>query len=58
MAATVTAILLRACQAGRNAERMDKLKKTLEVKDAQLRATPDSPRNRGELVERLRSGKL
>jgi hypothetical protein len=55
---SVTAILLGARQAGRNAERVDHLKKSLEIKDAQLRATLDAPRNRGELVDRLRDGKF
>jgi hypothetical protein len=57
-ALSVTAILLGARQAGRNAERVDHLKKSLEIKDAQLRATLDAPRNRGELVDRLRDGKF
>ena len=34
------------------------LKKIIEVKDAQLRATLDAPRTRGELVDRLRRGKF
>jgi hypothetical protein len=37
---------------------VDQLKKSLEVKDAQLRATLDAPRTRGELVDRLRDGKF
>lgn len=45
-------------EAGRNAERADQLKKSLEIKDAQLRATLDAPRNRGELVDRLRDGEF
>ncbi len=57
-ALSVAAVLLGARQAGRNAERADQLKKSLEVKDAQLRATLDAPRNRGELVDRLRNGKF
>ncbi len=57
-ALSVMAVLLGARQAGRNAERMDQLKKKLEVKDAQLRATLDAPCNRGELVDRLRDGKF
>ena len=57
-ALSVIAVLLGARQAGRNAERVDQLKKSLEVKDAQLRATLDAPRNRGELVDRLRDGKF
>jgi len=57
-ALSVTTVLLGARQAGRNAERVDQLKKSLEVKDAQLRATLDAPRTRGELVDRLRDGKF
>ncbi len=45
-------------QAGRNAERNDQLKKIIEVKDAQLRATLDAPRTRGELVDSLRRGEF
>jgi hypothetical protein len=57
-ALSVSAVLLGARQAGRNAERVDQLKQILEVKDAQLRATLDAPRTRGELVDRLRNGKF
>ncbi len=57
-ALSVAAVLLGARQAGRNAERVDQLKKSLEMKDAQLRAMLDAPRNRGELVDRLRDGKF
>jgi hypothetical protein len=35
-ALSVSAVLLGARQAGRNAERVDQLKKSLEIKDAQL----------------------
>lgn len=55
---SVAAILFGARQAGRNAERVDQLKKIVEIKDAQLRATLDAPRNRDELVDRLRDGKF
>ena len=55
---SVAAILLGARQAGRNVERVDQLKKAMEIKDAQLRATLDAPRNRDELVGRLRDGKF
>jgi hypothetical protein len=57
-ALSVLAVLFGARQAGRNAERADQLKKIIEVKDAQLRATLDAPRNRSELVDRLRRGKF
>ena len=55
---TVLTVLFGARQTGRNAERNDQLKKIIEVKDAQLRATLDAPRNRGELADRLRDGKF
>jgi hypothetical protein len=55
---SVSTVLLGARQAGRNSERVDQLKKSLEIKDAQLRATLDAPRTRGELVDRLRKGKF
>ena len=55
---TVLTVLLGARQAGRNAERNDQLKKIIEVKDAQLRATLDAPRTRGELIDRLHRGKF
>jgi hypothetical protein len=58
IAASVTAILLGARQAGRNAERYDQLKKIVEIKDAQLRATLGAPHTRAELVDRLRDGKF
>ncbi len=57
-ALSVSAVLLGARQAGRNAERVDQLKKSLEIKDAQLRATLNAPRTRGELIDRLRDGKF
>lgn len=57
-ALTVATVLFGARQAGRHAERVDQLKKSLEIKDAQLRTTMDAPRNRRELVDRLRGGKF
>lgn len=58
IALSVLAILFGARQAGRSAERVDQLKKVVEIKDAQLRAALDAPRNRSELIERLRDGKF
>ncbi|MER2520639.1 MAG: hypothetical protein ABTQ34_08125 [Bdellovibrionales bacterium] len=58
LALSVLAILLGAKQSGRTAERYDQLKKIVEVKDAQLRATLDAPRTRADLVKRLRDGKF
>jgi len=55
---SVAAILFGARQAGRSVERVDQLKKIVEIKDAQLRATLDAPRTRDELVDRLRDGKF
>lgn len=57
-ALSVTAILFGARQSGRTAERYDQLKKIMEIKDAQLRATMDAPRTRADLVKRLRDGKF
>ena len=54
----VCAVLLGARRAGRNAERANQLKKTLEVKDAQLRAQMEAPRSRADLIDWLRQGKL
>ena len=58
VAASVAAVLFGARQSGRTAERYDQLQKIVEIKDAQLRATLDAPRTRGELVDRLRDGKF
>lgn len=55
---SVLTVLLGARQTGRNAERNDQLKKIIEVKDAQLRATLDAPRTRTELIDRLRRGRF
>lgn len=57
-AVSVSAVVLGIRQTGRNAERLDNLKKILEIKDAQLHATLDAPRTRAELVDRLRRGKF
>ena len=57
-ALSVATILLGARQSGRTAERYDQLKKIVEIKDAQLRATMDAPRTRTDLVKRLRNGKF
>lgn len=57
-ALAVLMVLLGARQAGRNAERTDNLKKSLEIRNAQLRATMDAPRSRSELTQRLRDGKF
>jgi hypothetical protein len=58
LALSVLGVLLGARQSGRTAERYDQLKKVVEIKDAQLRATLDAPRTRADLVKRLRDGKF
>lgn len=58
IALSVLALLFSFRQSGKNAERALQLKKSLEIKDAQIRATMDAPRNRGELADRLRDGKF
>ena len=58
IASSVVAVLLGARQAGRKSERMDQLKKTVEVKDAQLRAQMEAPRSRAALLKWLHKGKL
>ena len=57
-ALSVATILLGVRQSGRTAERYDQLKKIVEIKDAQLRATMDAPRTRADLLKRLRDGKF
>ena len=55
---SVIAVLLGARQAGRKAERVDQLKTTLKVKDAQLRAQMEAPRSRADLIDWLRQNKF
>jgi uncharacterized membrane protein YccC len=57
-AAVRFAPLLLAWFAGRRAERADRLARTVEVQDEQLRHAADRPRDRRDLVERLRSDGL
>jgi hypothetical protein len=52
----VLAVLLGARQAGRNAERLDRMRKTLEIQREQLEAATRRPRDRDELLERMRDG--
>ncbi len=56
VAAAVAAVLLGARQAGRAAERADALRRTLEIKNAQLDAANRRPRDRDELACRLQRG--
>ena len=55
---SVLAVLLGARQAGRKAERVEQMKKALEVKNAQLNATLEAPRSRSDLVDWLFKGKF
>jgi len=55
-AAAVAAVILGARQAGRNAERVDRMKKTIEVQRDQLEAATRRPRDRDELTHRMRNG--
>ena len=52
----VTAILLGARQAGRNAERVERMRRTIEVQREQLDAASRRPRDRNELSRRMRGG--
>jgi hypothetical protein len=55
-AAAVAAVLLGARQAGRNAERVDLMKRTIEVQRDQLEAATRRPRDRDDLTRRMRDG--
>lgn len=52
----VVAILFGARQAGRNAERVERMRKTIEVQREQLDAASRRPRDRDELARRMRDG--
>ena len=52
----VAAILLGARQAGRNAERVERMRRTIEVQREQLDAASRRPRDRDELAHRMRDG--
>ena len=54
----VAAILLGARQAGRNAERVERMRRTIEVQREQLDAASRRPRDRDELVDRMRDGRF
>jgi hypothetical protein len=55
-AAGVAAVVLGARRAGRNAERIETMRRTVDVQRDQLRAASRRPRNRGELARRMRDG--
>ena len=52
----VAAVLLGARQAGRNAERVERMRRTIEVQREQLDAASRRPRDRDELARRMRDG--
>ena len=54
----ILAVLLGARQAGRNAERIARMRKTLEIQREQLEAATRRPRDRSELLERMREGRF
>ena len=55
-AGAVAAVLFGARQAGRNAERVERMKTTIEVQHAQLEAATRRPRDRDDLARRVRDG--
>ncbi len=55
-AGAVIAVLGGARQSGRSAERIQIMKKTMEVQRAQLEAAGSRPRDRGDLARRMRDG--
>ena len=50
----VAAVLLGARQAGRNAERVERMRRTIEVQREQLDAASRRPRDRDDLARRMR----
>jgi hypothetical protein len=52
----VAAVLLGARQAGRNAERVERMRRTIEVQHDQLDAASRRPRDRDDLARRMRDG--
>ena len=52
----VAAVLFGARQAGRNAERVERMRRTIEVQREQLDAASRRPRDRDELAGRMRGG--
>jgi hypothetical protein len=54
--AAVAAVLFGARQSGRNAERIENMRRTIEVQRDQLEAANRRPRDRGELARRMRDG--
>jgi hypothetical protein len=57
-AVAVAAVLLGGRQAGRNAERVETMRRTVEVQRDQLQAASRRPRDRAGLAVRMRDGKF
>ena len=55
-AAAAATVLFGVRQAGRNAERIGNMGRTVEVQRDQPRAASRRPRDRGELARRMRDG--
>ncbi len=55
-AGAIAAVLFGARQAGRTAERVENMRRTVEVQHVQLEAASRRPRDRGELARRMRDG--
>ena len=55
-AAGITAVLFGVRQVGRNAERVENMRRTVEVQRDQLEAATRRPRDRDELTRRMRDG--
>ncbi len=56
--AGVAAVLFGARQSGRNAERVENMRRTVEVQRDQLEAASRRPRDRNDLARRMRDGKF
>ena len=54
--AGVASVVFGARQSGRNAERIENMRRTVEVQRDQLEAASRRPRDRGELARRMRDG--
>jgi hypothetical protein len=52
----VAAVLFGARRSGRTAERIQNMRRTIEVQRDQLDAASGRPRDRGELARRMRDG--
>jgi hypothetical protein len=55
-AAGAAAVVFGARQAGRNAERVENMRRTVELQRDQLEAASRRPRDRGELARRMGDG--